>query len=116
MPPAAMSGNCAPAGGAEMAQRVERERLERRARQAAGLGAMARLERGPRNGGVGDDQRVDPCVDRRADDAVVVAGLQVGRDFQEHRRTARRARRGDRAKQFDQLAPRLEIAQSRRVG
>ena len=35
--------------------------------------AMARLERRARDGGVGDDQRVDAAVDRGADDALVVA-------------------------------------------
>src|SRR5260221_2447533 len=52
---------------AEAAQRFEREWLERSARQSARLGRMARLERPPGHGGVGDDDRVDLVVERGTD-------------------------------------------------
>src|SRR5690348_1001992 len=60
-------------GSAKFAQRLERQRLERLARKAASLVAVARLEQRPRNGRVGNDDRIDLVLDGDANDLVRLA-------------------------------------------
>ena len=76
------------------AQHFGRERRERRARKAAGLAASRRAQRRrPRQGGVADDDAVDPELAADGDDVVEVVVRGVGRDLDQQRhRLARRWR------------------------
>ena len=90
IPPTAISGSAPPVARAEIAQRCERERRQRRARQAAGFARVSATCSGGREMVVfDDDQRVDAVVDRGAGDPLDVARVEIGRDLQEDRRASR---------------------------
>ena len=65
----AISGIAPPLALRKLRSALERQRLQRRARTGRPASpAMTRPKRRPRDGGVGDDQRVDAVVDRGPDD------------------------------------------------
>jgi hypothetical protein len=77
---------------AERAQRVQRQRGERLAGQAARFPRQRRAQAsGPRDRGVRDDQRIEPLVERDAADRINVGMLEIGRQLEEDRLVGARA-------------------------
>ena len=77
---------------------------------------MGRSQRGPGDGGVGHDQRIDPMVDTGRGNILDIGRFQVGRDLQENGRPARRARGHYGTQQRVERTAILQRAQARRIG